>query len=216
MSKTEVLDIEHQLNNHDLWLQGDKKGVKAKFDGDNLVRCKTLFKNKNLNGASFKGCRLWESDFEMSALKDTDFSHTSLNSATLKDTQLNNALFDNYYLYCTDFRDADLTGASFQGACLTGANFEGAILEGADLNLASFKMPNSAAIRGNGKEIKTMRCDTVYIAYTDKILAFDHYQLTLNKWFLMDDEAFREHTNQRYLDWWKEWKPQLIQLRVFG
>lgn len=77
----------------------------------------------NLEGASFSGDDMSQTNFAMSHLKDTSFSGANLEGAVFAYADLTGADFSGANLKDTDFSRAMLEGANFSGAQLTNTNF---------------------------------------------------------------------------------------------
>lgn len=62
---------------------------------------------------------------------------------------------------------------------------------------------------GNGREIKSLQCDTYLIAYTQEIMAIGCQQHSIVEWWGFSDAEIRTMDGLRALEWWRKWKPIL-------
>jgi uncharacterized protein YjbI with pentapeptide repeats len=105
-------NIKEILALHQLWINGDSKGIRA-----------------NLSKADLSGAYLNGADLSGAYLNGANLSGAYLNGAYLNEADLNGADLSGAYL-----NGANLSGAYLNGANLSGANLSGAYLNGADLN----------------------------------------------------------------------------------
>ncbi len=98
-------EIKKTLALHKLWLDGDKKGVRANLSYADL-------RGADLRGANLSRADLFEADLSVADLRGADLSNSSLYRA-----KLNGA----------DLRGANLSGADFRAALLSRANLSNTI-----------------------------------------------------------------------------------------
>ena len=141
--------------------------------------------------------------------------------ANLRDANLRDANLCDANLRGADLRGADLRGANLRGADLRGADLRGANLRGADLrdanlcdaNLCDANLcdANLWGLNGNLRHVKSLQTETYYIAYTSKVIQIGCERHTIEEWKNFDDETIRK-MDSRALEWWKKWKPILMQI----
>lgn len=96
---------------------------------------------------------------------------------------------------------ADLSCANLSGANLRGSNLRRADLRGADLSLAIGEM----------KSLRSMQIEKYMISYTDKILNIGCKSYTIEEWKNFNDETI-SRMDSGALEWWKKWKPIIMQI----
>ena len=102
MDKQSFLKI---LELHTLWLNGNKKGIRADLKGANLLGAS--LEGTNLRGANLRGANLMGAN-----LRGADLRGANLRGADLRGADLRSA----------DLRSANLMGARFKGADFDGTN----------------------------------------------------------------------------------------------
>lgn len=91
----------------------------------------------------------------------------------------------------------------------------------ADLRWANLGWANLAKVDiinavGNMREIKSLQVDTYFVAYTSEVMAIGCEQHTLAEWWAFTDEEIHKMDGQRGLDWWRKWRPILMQIMEVG
>ena len=110
-----------------------------------------------------------------------------------------------------NLRGANLHGANLRGANLRDADLYGANLCDADLSDADLRDAHLSGIHGNLRHVKSIQTETYYITYTSKVIQIGCQRHTIEDWKNFDDETIRK-MDSKALDWWKKWKPILIQI----
>jgi hypothetical protein len=140
-------------------------------------------------------------DLSDANLRDADLSGADLRGADLRGADLRGAYLSGAYLSGADLRGAYLSGAYLSGADLRGAYLSGADLRGADLSDAY----------GNGSEIHTVQTNRWTVVYTDTVMQIGCELHDIKDWMKFDDERI-EQMDAAALNWWKSWKPIIIEM----
>ena len=89
-------------------------------------------------------------------------------------------------------RNIDLSGVDLSKANLRGANLRGAI--------------------GDGNIIRTVQSGKYHIVITESMMAIGCEQHSIDDWFLFTDKQIIEMDGKEALQWWRKWKPILLQI----
>ena len=81
----------------------------------------------------------------------------------------------------------------------------------ADLSDADLRDAHLSGIHGNLRHVKSIQTETYYITYTSKVIQIGCQRHTIEDWKNFDDETIRK-MDSKALDWWKKWKPILMQI----
>ena len=176
------------LESHRKWLAG-KSGVRANLTG------------VDLRGVNLKGADLRYADLSSANLSSADLSSANLSRANLRYADLRYA--DLRY---ADLRYADLSSADLSRANLRYADLTGAYLKGADLSSAD--LMNCI---GNNRRISTLQAGKYIINLYDDRLQIGCKNYSINEWLSFDDATIEE-MDSGALDWWKVWKPIIINI----
>ena len=107
---------------------------------------------------------------------------------------------------------ADLRSANLYGANLCGANLCDANLYGADLRDANLYGADLYGVNGNLRHIKSLQTETYYITYTAEVIQIGCQRHTIEEWKNFNNDEILKMDGQKALDWWKQWKPILMQI----
>jgi hypothetical protein len=100
-----------------------------------------------------------------------------------------------------NLRNANLCDVDLRYVDLRSANLRNANLQGTNLRYAI----------GNGVNIKSLQITPYDISYTDKMLQIGCKSYSIDKWWKFDDAAISV-MDKSALEWWRIWKPILIQI----
>ena len=143
----------------------------------------------------------YEVDGVMANLRGANLRGADLHGADLRLADLSGANLRGANLRGADLHGADLRLADLSGANLRGANLRGADLHGADLRGAIGEM----------RSLRSFQIEEYQISYTDTVLNIGCQSHTIEEWKNFDDETIRE-MDTKALDWWKKWKPIIMQI----
>jgi len=117
----------------------------------------------------------------------------------------------NANLIGADLRGASLVGADLVDADLRGADLRGADLRGADLICADLRNADLFNTTGDKNRIHTIQASKYTINILDKnIVQIGCERHELVEWLSFDDATINKMDNGA-LEWWRVWKPMLIQ-----
>ena len=150
--------------------------------------------------------------FNQEGIKErADLRGANLRGADLCDANLYGANLCDANLRGANLYGANLCGANLRDANLYGANLRDANLYGANLRGADLCDANLCGINGNLRHVKSIQIETYYITYTTKVIQIGCQRHTIEEWKNFDDEKIKQ-MDSKALDWWKKWKPILMQI----
>jgi len=146
----------------------------------------------NLSGVNLSGANLSRANLYRADLYLADLSGANLNRANLSGANLTRA---------------NLSGANLSRANLSGADLYLADLSGADLSRAGF-----CGATGNLTNLKSIFLDTYQITYTAEMIQIGCQQHPIADWLGFSDAEIKAMDGEKALDWWKKYKPLLMQI----
>ena len=124
---------------------------------------------------------------------------------------LRGANLEGANLEYANLEDADLWDANLQYANLQYANLQYANLEDANLRGANLEGANLWGAIGNLVHVKSLQCEKYFVTYTAKVIQIGCKNYTIEEWKNFDDEKIKT-MDDGALEWWKKWKPIIMQL----
>jgi uncharacterized protein YjbI with pentapeptide repeats len=153
------------------------------------------------NNANLRNANLSNADLSKADLSNADLSNANLRDANLRNADLRNANLSN-----ADFRYANLRYADFRYANLRNANLSNADLRYADLRDANLR--NADLLYADLRMLQT----DIYTCWIQK----EHIRIgcqyhKYEDWINFDDKEISK-MDSGALDWWKIWKPIIMQI----
>ena len=140
-------------------------------------------------------------------LDGANLTRANLYGANLYGADLYGANLDGANLTRANLDGANLTRANLYGANLTRANLTGANLTGANLYGA-----NLTGASGNLNHLKSILCETYPVTYTSEAIQIGCQRHKIEEWWGFDDAQILKMDGEKALDWWRIWKPLLLQI----
>ena len=107
---------------------------------------------------------------------------------------------------------ANLSGVNLSGANLSRANLYRADLYLADLSGADLSRAGFCGATGNLTNLKSIFLDTYQITYTAEMIQIGCQQHPIADWLGFSDAEIKAMDGEKALDWWKKYKPLLMQI----
>jgi hypothetical protein len=106
---------------------------------------------------------------------------------------------------------SNLSGSNLRGSNLSGSNLRGSNLSGSNLRGSNLRGSNLRGTTGNGREIITLQCGKYWVNYTHDRLQIGCKNYAIAEWWGFSDDAINS-MDKGALEWWKIWKPILMQI----
>ena len=136
----------------------------------------------------------------------------NLSGVNLSGANLSRANLYRADLYLADLSGANLTRANLSGANLSRANLCRADLYLADLSGADLSRAGFCGATGNLTNLKSIFLDTYQITYTAEMIQIGCQQHPIADWLGFSDAEIKAMDGEKALDWWKKYKPLLMQI----
>lgn len=141
---------------------------------------------RDFNGADLRGVRLWRADLRGVNLWDANLADAKLCGVNLIGSILTGVNLTNANLIAVNLKDARMYGANLTGTKLSD-------------------------MRGNMREIMSLRIEWWSVAYTFDRLQIDLENHSIEDWRNFTDDQIADMASDA-LDWWHKWKDAIFRL----
>ncbi len=189
------------LKSHQDWLNGVSGGVRLVTPSDSNLSY------SDLRGSDLRNSNLSYSDLSYSNLSDSNLSYSNLSYSNLSYSDLS----------YSNLSDSNLSYSDLRGSDLRNSNLSYSDLRNSDLSYSNLRNSNLSNCNlwgtiGNGREIITLQqLGKYHINYTYDRLQIGCKNYAIAEWWGFSD-AFIADMDSGALDWWKVWKPILMQI----
>jgi len=198
------------LKLHQDWLNGINSGVRLSAPyGSNLSY--SNLSDSNLSDSNLRGSDLSDSNLSCSNLSYSNLSCSNLSYSNLSYSNLRGSNLSDSNLSCSNLSCSNLRGSNLSDSNLSDSNLRGSNLSYSNLRGSNLRGSNLWGTTGNGQEIITLQCGKYWANYTHDRLQIGCKNYAIAEWWGFSDDVINSMDNGA-LEWWKIWKPILMQI----